>query len=864
MARPALPAPVAPPVAARNARENALKCTVYSRKIMSTKSVHLAMGEQLDLLSIVRALQTISGSIVLDDLSSALLKIVLEHGSAQRAALLLAGSGPKLSLQAEAEATAEGVEVRRVEGGSWVGRLPYSIVYHVLGTRARVLLDDAAGEGRFAGDEYVRRAAPRSVLCLPIVRQAEVVGLLYLENNLRTGAFTPDRLSVLELVASQAAISLENARLYADLERENLERRAAERAVSESKGILQSIADNAPVVVFVKDLEGRYLLSNRQHRRVSPGHRGAVLGKTDLELFPKEMAERFRLSDREALEASEPVICQELGKQDDGLHTYISTKFPLRDEAGVPYAVGCVATDITETIRASEALRQSEERFRLLVDGLNDCALFMADAQGRVATWNAGTQRLFGHSEAEIVGQPAAGFFAAGDVSRGELARAFRKASDLGSFELDGWRVRQDGSRFFANVAITTLRDERGELRGYSVLVRDLSQRVKLEEQVRQAQKMEAVGRLAGGVAHDFNNLLAVIYAVVAHGLRSLDAASPVRGNFEQIQEAAGRAGELTKQLLAFARKQRVKPRVFDLNELALSTDKLVRRVLGDHIELVTLPSPDLGSVIADPGQIEQVILNLVVNARDAMPQGGTLTLETSNVELTEVDALSHPGVIPGPFAMLALSDTGTGIPDDVLEHIFEPFFTTKEPGVGTGLGLATSYGIINQAGGHLWVESEQGRGTTFKVFLPRAATEGASLQPATVVVRPSRGETILLVEDHAMLRSLTTQLLVSLGYKVLAAGSGDEALRLAVAHQERIDLLLTDVMMPNMGGHELAGRMVAAHPGLRVLFVSGYSESDAGRQGASDQLRSFLAKPFTLDDLAIRLRELLDGPGSS
>jgi PAS domain S-box-containing protein len=698
-------------------------------------STFAARTELFDLHSIVEALQTISGAIVLDDLVRTLLRIVLEQGGAQRATLLLADERGRLSALAEAEATDAGLAISRDPKRPASRNLPQGIIDYVWRTGERVLLDDASGRSRFSADEYVAKAKPRSVLCLPIVRQAKTVGLLYLENNLVTNAFTQSRLSVLELLASQAAISLENARLYADLERENAERTTAERA-----------------------------------------------------------------------------------------------------------------------------MRESEERFRLLVDGVKDSALFMLDRQGCVASWNVGAARLFGYSADEIRGRASACLYTREDALRGAPEHALARASADGSFEQDGFRQRKDRSTFFSDFVVTALHDERGELTTYSVLVRDLTQRFKLEEMVRQAQKMEAVGRLAGGVAHDFNNLLGAIYGLVHQGLKRLTPHSPVASDLEQIREAAQKAGELTKQLLAFARKQRVETRVFDLNDLVRSMERLLRRVLGDHIELTTVTSPRLDPVEADPGQIEQVVLNLAVNARDAMPRGGILTIETSSVDLGEEYAARHAGVTPGPFAMLAISDTGSGMTAEVLEHIFEPFFTTKGPGEGTGLGLATSYGIVKQAGGHIWVYSEDGRGTTFKIYLPRSSKEASAALPAPVSAPGSNGETLLLVEDHATLRKLVARGLESVGYQVISAASGDEAIRMAEAHATPIDLLITDLVMPKMSGHELASRLEAGRPSLKVLCVSGYTETSLVGDSKPGPRTHFLSKPFTPDELAKKVRDVLDG----
>ena len=680
-----------------------------------------ARTDAFDLGTVVEALQTISGTIVRDDLVRTLLRIVLEQGGAQRSVLLLADASSRPEVAAEASSMDDDGVTRG---------LPQSILDYVWRTGTRVLLDDAAARTRFSADPYIVEARPRSVLCLPVVRQARTVGLVYLENRLVDSAFTESRLSVLELLAAQAAISLENATLYANLERENLERTSAERATA-----------------------------------------------------------------------------------------------------------------------------ASEERFRLLVDGVKDSALFMLDCDGRIASWNAGAERLFHFVDSEVLGQHADVLCAMDSVTE-TLALAARE----GSFGRDSACFRKDRSRFEADVVCTALQDEHGTVTSYSVLVRDRSQRVKLEEQLRQAQKMEAVGRLAGGVAHDFNNLLAAIYGFVHRGLKRLPPGSPVAVDLAEIEAAGRKAGELTKQLLAFARKQRVEARVFDLGELVVRAQTLLGRLLGDDIELTTVAAKGPAPVEADPGQIEQVLLNLAVNARDAMPRGGTVTLELSSAELSAEYASRHADVSPGPFVVLAISDTGSGMTEDVLAHLFEPFFTTKGPAEGTGLGLATSYGIVKQAGGHIWVYSEPGRGTTFKIYLPRSAKAATRARLPSAPPPPAKGETVLLVEDHVNLRKLVAEGLESTGYRVLSAANGGDALALADGHAGPIELLITDLVMPKMDGLELAAKLEPARPAMKVLCVSGYTEASLTGDRRPGPRIHFLSKPFTPDELAKKIRVILDG----
>jgi nitrogen-specific signal transduction histidine kinase/CheY-like chemotaxis protein len=391
-------------------------------------------------------------------------------------------------------------------------------------------------------------------------------------------------------------------------------------------------------------------------------------------------------------------------------------------------------------------------------------------------------------------------------------------------------------------------------------LVQDVTERVALEERLRQSQKMEAVGRLAGGVAHDFNNLLTVIMGYSQILTDGLPGASRLKDATTQIRSAADRAAGITRQLLAFSRKQVLSPRVIDLNDVMLNLDTMLRRLIGEDVEVLTVPGRDLGAVRADPGQIEQVIMNLALNARDAMPNGGKLTLETENMELDASYASEHEPLQPGRYVMLAVSDTGTGMSPDTQAHIFEPFFTTKEVGKGTGLGLSMVYGIVKQSGGYIWVYSEPDRGSTFKIYLPRvdqpAETVGVEPRPAGV----KRGtETILLVEDDAQLRQLTSSVLAHCGYKVLTANSTEQGLALCRENHRDIRLLVTDVIMPSMNGRQLAEQVKLISPNTRVLYVSGYTSNAIVHYGVLDPGLWFLPKPFSLSALIAKVREVLD-----
>jgi two-component system, cell cycle sensor histidine kinase and response regulator CckA len=395
--------------------------------------------------------------------------------------------------------------------------------------------------------------------------------------------------------------------------------------------------------------------------------------------------------------------------------------------------------------------------------------------------------------------------------------------------------------------------------------IRDITERIALEERLRQSQKMEAVGRLAGGIAHDFNNLLTIILGYSQILSDGFPAGSRLADSNAQIKSAAERAAGITRQLLAFSRKQVLSPRVINLNDIVLNLDSLLRRLIGEDIEVMTVPANDLGTVKADPGQIEQVIMNLALNSRDAMPQGGKLTLETANATLDENYANQHQAVEPGKYVMLAVSDTGHGMTTETMGRIFEPFYTTKEVGKGTGLGLSMVYGIVKQSGGYIWVYSEPGQGTTFKIYLPRVDQPAEPASAERPLIGGARGtETILLVEDDPQLRELSTSVLSHCGYRVLTASTPEEGIAICESNHRDIRLLVTDVVMPRMNGRQLAERIQKVSPRIRVLYISGYTDNAIVHYGVLDSGLWFLAKPFTLSALVAKVREVLDAATST
>jgi two-component system cell cycle sensor histidine kinase/response regulator CckA len=507
---------------------------------------------------------------------------------------------------------------------------------------------------------------------------------------------------------------------------------------------------------------------------------------------------------------------------------------------------------------AQEGLRRSELNFRSLVTNA-PYGICRCDAAGKVLDANPALLSMLGYSSAdEVSGQHLGGLYADGQRWF-DLADYLRQSAQFNGLIAE-WK-RKDGTTTVVRVSGRSVSDG-DDSTVFELFAEDVTERRTLEQQLRQSQKMEAVGRLAGGIAHDFNNLLMVISGYSEFLLDRLGPDPEMRAPAQEIASAAGRASTLTRQLLAFSRKQMLAPRILDLNSVVTENLKMLNRMIGEDVDLVMMPGADLGAVRADSGQIEQVIMNLAVNARDAMPSGGKLTIETSNVRLDEEYARVHSPLQPGDYVMLAISDTGAGMDQETQAHIFEPFFTTKGT-KGTGLGLSTVYGIVKQSGGYIWVYSELRKGTTFKIYLPRVAGAGERVAPVVVVEKPHKTEpgteTILVVEDEANLRYLARLFLEKQGYKVIEAADGAVAVQIAVAHEGTIHLLLTDVIMPGMNGRELAQRIAEIRPNVKVLYMSGYTENVIGTNGMLDAGVRLLQKPFNLRDLKDKVREVLD-----
>ncbi len=509
-----------------------------------------------------------------------------------------------------------------------------------------------------------------------------------------------------------------------------------------------------------------------------------------------------------------------------------------------------------ERKRSEEALREANEKLQAVIDTA-PVAIYTLDFEARVKSWNAAAERMFLFTEAEVLDHLLPNVLEEDQEQTLSIYQRVMAGEDLRGAETR--RRRKDGKVIYVSMWTALLRDATGKANGFLAAVTDISERKQLEEQLRQSQRIEAVGRLAGGVAHDFNNLLTIITGYSDLLLTKMPEFEPLRRNVEEIKKASGRAASLTNQLLAFSRRQVLQPKIVDLNEIVADMNKMLRRLIPEDTELVVNLDAEIGRVKADPGQIEQVIVNLAVNAREAMPGGGKLIIETANRELDEVYCRQHMSVKPGHYVMLSVSDTGLGMAPEVQEHIFEPFFTTKT-GKGTGLGLSTVYGIVKQSSGDIWVYSEPGFGTCFKIYLPRVQDAELTSEVPVRQAAPARGrETILLVEDEETVRMLVREILQNNGYSVLEARNGAHGLELARRYNGKIHLLLTDVVMPQMSGRELAEKLAPLRPDTRILFMSGYTDDAVVANGTIAPGSDFIQKPFTPDALARKIRVLLD-----
>jgi len=556
----------------------------------------------------------------------------------------------------------------------------------------------------------------------------------------------------------------------------------------------------------------------------------------------------------------------------------LPASIPVRelDEVGHELVAAAARRTGLERQLVRSATQETEQRFQTLVHGVTDYAIYMLDPQGHVTNWNTGAMSIKGYSESEIVGRHFSIFYTPEDRTDGVPARALLTAINEGRYEAEGWRVRKDGTRFWASVVIDRIEDSNGKLIGLAKITRDTTERREAQqrleaarEQLYQSQKMDAVGQLTGGVAHDFNNLLTIIIGNLDNAKRTIEtwqdgAKERLRRAIDMALIGANRAAVLTGHLLAFSRRQPLEPKLLDVNRLLSQLSAFLKPSLGEAVQLEVVGAGGVWTVEADAVQLETAILNLAVNARDAMPHGGRLTIEASNVLLDESYCADNAEVRPGQYVLIAVTDEGVGMNEEIATRAFEPFFTTKETGQGTGLGLSQVYGYVKQSGGHVKIYSEPGQGTTVRVYLPRARDDKKKISESQVqnVVPPSAygKETIMVVEDDADVRAFICETLEEFKYTVLQARDAGSALR-ALEREGKIDLLLTDVILPGPNGRELANAAVAERPGLKVLFMTGYSRNATVHQGRLDEGVQLIQKPLTQATLAAKVRAALDLP---
>jgi len=644
------------------------------------------------------------------------------------------------------------------------------------------------------------------------------------------------------------ALDARNARNpeLASLARNLAYQRWAEAALTESEQRYRIVAETASDAIVTIDAAGDILFVNRSAEAIFGYSTPEMMGCNLALLLPGYSFEKNR-------EVTQPREFP--GQHKDGHQIALEVSFGEFAQGNRTLATG-VLRDISRRKQAEEDLRRANETLRALIEA-TPLAIVAIDAQEKVSKWNSAAEKMFGWNESEVLGKPLPFI----DIGKyGEPSALLEAVRNGATSTNEVVRHTKNGTSLDISVSAAPLVGPDGAPIGAVAVVTNITERKRMESQLRQSQKMEAVGRLASGIAHDFNNLLTVITGYTEMLLRSLPEDTRPRAWTQEVLQSSEKASALTKQLLAFSRQQVAHPKLLDINPVVTSMSNMLRRLIGENIELNIVLNSDLGMVRADPSQIEQIIINLVVNARDAMlDRGGRITIETSVADLGPDYTQTHFSIEAGRYVSLAVTDTGAGMTQVTKTHLFEPFFTTKEVGKGTGLGLSTIYGIVKQNNGDIWVYSEVGKGSTFKVYLPSVDSPPESADVVRETIVASGNETILLVEDEAGLRDLTRELLERFGYTVLPAASSQEAIQLASLHPGSIHLLLTDVVMPKASGRDLSDWLRRLRKHTRVLYMSGYPAETVVQHGILDPNVAFLEKPFTPESLAAKVRETLD-----
>lgn len=661
-----------------------------------------------------------------------------------------------------------------------------------------------------------------------------------------------------EIVTNQLIFEGRKAKLV--LANDVTKRRKAEESVRFQARLLDVVEQ----AIIATDLDGNVIYWNQFAEKLYGWTAAEAVGRTIKELTTPEISMEQANQIMERLSAGASWAGEFVVQNKAGMHfpAYI-TNSPINDDTGKLVGIVGVSFDITERKNAETALREAEDKYRTLVES-SPAIVYLAEASPPFAPiYISPNITKFGYTTEEWFNQPDMWINLIHEEDRENVLRKTEEAMEQGlDTDLKYRIVARDGSVHWLHDKGRFVTDNQEKQVSWQGVILDITETKELEERLRQSQKLESVGMLAGGIAHDFNNMLTVINGYGDLALRSLKDNDPLRRNIEEIKKAGLRSAALTHQLLAFSRQQVLQPVVLNINEIITDTIKMLKCLISEDIQITVALNPQTGRARVDPGQFSQIIMNLAVNARDAMPEGGKLSIETANVFLDPAYARQHPGVLPGAYILLSVCDTGSGMSDETREHIFEPFFTTKEAGHGTGLGLSTVYGIVKQLGGNIEVYSEQEVGTTFKIYLPRVAEQADAIKITdTSDERSAVTETILLIEDEEPVRNLTREILLACGYTVIEAGNGLEALEICEKRGCNFDLLMTDVVMPEMGGRELAEKLATRFPNLRILFTSGYTDDSVMHRGVIETNINFIQKPFTFETLAAKVRKLLNNP---
>ncbi|MDI6754689.1 MAG: PAS domain S-box protein [Thermodesulfobacteriota bacterium] len=815
-----------------------------------------------------------------------------------------------------------GIDVPGRRSGDTMPLMAGTVTAEIIQTRSSLLVhgeSPAEVADKFPGLTPFIQVGLQSFLLVPLFSGDQVIGVLGFSSK-KPNAYSTKDVSLAERVANQIAGAIANAQLFT--ERKQTEE-ALQRSEEEARRLAQEnavMAEIGRIISSTLDIEEVYERFAQEMRNLIPFDRVAVniinpedytfricdvsglqvnqrkvgdiiplAGTGTEEVWRTRASILMREENREEILSRCPGLVPILKAgfrsimtvplfsknevigvlyiQSTQADAYSESDLKLAERVGNQIA-GAMANTLLfkEHKQSEEALRESEERYRNILESIED-GYYEVDIAGNFTFVNDSLCRILGYSKEETIGMNDRRYTDPENAKK--LFQTFNKVYRTGQpARVFDWEIiRKDGAKRYVEASVSLIKDSSGNRIGFRGIVRDTTERKEaeeemkaLQEQLRQSQKIEAIGQLAGGIAHDFNNALTLIKTSAQLALLELKAEDPMRRTFEMIDKATTQSANLTRQLLAFSRRQIMEMKVIELNVLLRDTDKMLRRLIGEDIELVSVLAEDLGRVKVDPGQMEQVILNLAINSRDAMPRGGKLTIETANVEIDEKYVHNHVGAKPGRYVRVSVSDTGVGMTPEVKGRIFEPFFTTKEKGMGTGLGLSTVYGIVKQSGGNVWVYSELGKGATFKVYLPRV-DEALEEEREKQIKRdlPRGGETVLVAEDEGDVRNLVVQILKRQGYKVLEAANGWEALILCEKNQGMIHLLVTDVVMPVMSGRELTERLLLLHPEAKVLYMSGYTDDAVVRHGILEEGVNFIQKPFSLEKLVEKVREVLD-----